>query len=48
VGEGLTAELLANGPKLCRFAGKPFIPVEFSDGAYRFGHAQYRLPILVG
>lgn len=42
VGEDLVAELLKWGPKLCRFEGKPFIPVEFSDGAYRFGHAQIR------
>lgn len=42
VGDDLVAELLESGPKLCRFEGKPFIPVEFSDGAYRFGHAQIR------
>jgi hypothetical protein len=42
VGEDLVAELLTSGPKVCRFAGRPFIPVEFSDGAYRFGHAQIR------
>jgi hypothetical protein len=42
VGDELVADLLKNGPKLCRFEGRPFIPVEFSDGAYRFGHAQVR------
>jgi len=42
VGEDLVAELLGSGPKICRFEGRPFIPVEFSDGAYRFGHAQIR------
>ena len=42
VGEDLVAELLEDGPKLCRFEGRAFIPVEFSDGAYRFGHAQIR------
>jgi hypothetical protein len=42
VGEELTRELLELGPKICRFAGRPFIPVEFSDAAYRFGHAQVR------
>ena len=38
--EDLVRNLIENGPKLCRFEGRPFIPVEFSDGAYRFGHAQ--------
>jgi hypothetical protein len=42
VGEDLVPELFETGPKVCRFTGKPFIPVEFSDGAYRFGHAQIR------
>src|SRR6516162_676388 len=40
VGGDLVRDLIENGPKLCRFEGCPFIPVEFSDGAYRFGHAQ--------
>jgi hypothetical protein len=42
VGGELVRELLESGPKLCRFERRPFIPVEFSDGAYRFGHAQIR------
>jgi hypothetical protein len=42
VGEELVAELWNAEPKLCCFSGQPFIPVEFSDGAYRFGHAQIR------
>jgi hypothetical protein len=42
VGDDLVAELLESGSKLCRFEGRPFIPVEFSDGAYRYGHAQIR------
>ncbi|MBV9180078.1 MAG: peroxidase [Acidobacteria bacterium] len=42
VGSDLVEELLASGAKLCRFGKRPFIPVEFSDGAYRFGHAQIR------
>jgi len=42
VGSDLLDELLQSGSKLCRFEGSPFIPVEFSDGAYRFGHAQIR------
>lgn len=42
VGDDLVSELLESGPRLCRFEGHPYIPVEFSDGAYRFGHAQIR------
>jgi hypothetical protein len=42
VGDTLVRDLIDNGPQLCRFEGRPFIPVEFSDGAYRFGHAQIR------
>ena len=42
VGDDLVNELLESGAKLFRFGGRPFIPVEFSDGAYRFGHAQIR------
>jgi len=42
VGNELVGELFESGPKLCRFEGRPYIPVEFSDGAYRFGHAQIR------
>jgi hypothetical protein len=42
VGNKLIDELLESGPKVCLFSGKAFIPVEFSDGAYRFGHAQIR------
>ncbi len=42
VGAKLVDELLESGSKLCHFEGEPFIPVEFSDGAYRFGHAQIR------
>lgn len=42
VGEDLVNELLESGARLFRFGGRPFIPVEFSDGAYRFGHAQIR------
>src|SRR6516225_8310568 len=42
VGNELIREIIESGSKLCRFSGKAFIPVEFSDGAYRFGHAQIR------
>ena len=39
-GDAVVDDILANGTQLCRFGTRPFIPVEFSDGAYRFGHAQ--------
>ena len=42
VGEELMADIAQNGPRVCMFATRPFIPVEFSDGAFRFGHAQVR------
>ena len=40
VGRELMDDILESGTRICDFEGKPFIPVEFSDGAYRFGHAQ--------
>ena len=42
VGAELTAELLASGPQLYRLDGDPYIPFEFADAAYRYGHAQVR------
>jgi Animal haem peroxidase len=42
VGEDLMSEIQESGAKICRFERRPFIPVEFSDAAYRFGHAQIR------
>jgi hypothetical protein len=42
VGDELLADLEANGPRVCRFGSRAFIPVEFSDGAFRFGHSQIR------
>lgn len=42
VGNDMVRELLESGTEVCRFEGRPYIPVEFSDGAYRFGHAQIR------
>ena len=41
-GAELMAELIQAGTRICRFEGRPFIPIEFSDAAYRFGHAQVR------
>src|SRR5207249_3627682 len=42
IGAQLTAELLATGPQLYRIDGDPFIPFEFADAAYRYGHSQIR------
>ena len=42
VGRGLVDELLAGGTRYYRPTGGPFIPVEFADGAYRYGHSQIR------
>jgi hypothetical protein len=42
IGAQLTAELLDRGPQLYRIDGEPYIPFEFADAAYRYGHAQIR------
>ena len=42
IGAQLTAELLDGGPQLYRLDGDPYIPFEFADAAYRYGHAQIR------
>ena len=42
VGRELVDELLAGGTRHYRPTGSPFIPVEFADGAYRYGHSQIR------
>jgi len=42
IGEQLTADLLDGGPKLYRVDGDPYIPFEFADAAYRYGHSQIR------
>lgn len=43
IGAPLTAELLEDGPLLYRVdAEHPYIPLEFADAAYRYGHAQIR------
>jgi hypothetical protein len=42
VGPALVEELLADGPRYYRPPGDPFIPVEFADAAYRYGHSQIR------
>ena len=42
VGDALMNDLLENGPRFYRFVEEPFIPAEFADAAYRFGHSQIR------
>jgi hypothetical protein len=42
IGAQLTAELLQEGPQLYRVDGEPYIPFEFADAAYRYGHSQIR------
>jgi hypothetical protein len=42
VGEAMTTSVLRDGPRLYRPTGEPFIPVEFADAAYRYGHSQIK------
>jgi Animal haem peroxidase len=42
VGPELLAELLAEGPRWYRPQGPTYIPLEFADAAYRYGHSQIR------
>jgi heme peroxidase len=42
VGEELVATLLRDGPRFYRPDGRPYIPLEFADAAYRYGHSQIR------
>jgi Animal haem peroxidase len=42
VGPELMADLLDNGPRFYQPDGEPFIPVEFADAAFRYGHSQIR------
>jgi hypothetical protein len=41
-GSALVNAVLACGPRFYRPEGAPFIPVEFADAAYRYGHSQIR------
>jgi hypothetical protein len=41
-GSELVNTILAGGRRFYRPEGAPFIPVEFADGAYRYGHSQVR------
>ena len=42
VGEELMQDILSNGLKFYSYKNGPYIPVEFADAAYRFGHSQVR------
>jgi len=42
VGETLMRDLLTNGPQFYTYDDYPYIPVEYADAAYRFGHSQIR------
>jgi Animal haem peroxidase len=42
VGGQLVDDVLSNGPRHFRWRNHPYIPVEFSVAAYRFGHSQVR------
>jgi hypothetical protein len=47
IGAPLTDELLDHGPRYFSDDGEPFIPFEFADAAYRYGHSQIRHRYLV-
>ena len=42
VGSDLVDELVATGARFYRADPTPFIPLEFADAAYRYGHSQIR------
>jgi hypothetical protein len=42
IGEDLIRELLEEGPRFFTVEGEPYIPFEFADAAYRYGHSQIR------
>jgi hypothetical protein len=42
VGADVVDDVLTNGPAHFRWRNHPYIPVEFSVAAYRFGHSQVR------
>ena len=42
IGRDLVDEILRDGPRYYHPGTRPFIPVEFSVAAYRFGHSQVR------
>jgi hypothetical protein len=42
VGNAMTASVLQDGLRFYHLTGDPFIPVEFADAAYRYGHSQIK------
>jgi hypothetical protein len=48
VGARLAGELLEQGPLHFTTDGEPFIPFEFADAAYRYGHSQIRHRYAIG
>jgi hypothetical protein len=42
VGEELTTELAEQGPRYYALDSEPYIPFEFADAAFRYGHSQIR------
>ncbi len=42
VGDALVEDILTNGLKFYSYADHVYIPVEFADAAYRYGHSQVR------
>ena len=42
IGEGMTNELLTDGARFFRPEHETFIPLEFADAAFRYGHSQIR------
>jgi hypothetical protein len=42
VGADLVADVLTHGPHFYRPQGQPYIPLEFADAAFRYGHSQIR------
>jgi hypothetical protein len=42
ISQSLVDDILTNGRKFYKWRNAPFIPVEFSVSAYRFGHSQVR------
>jgi len=42
VGQTMVNDVLSQGPRFYRWEERPFIPIEFSDAAYRYGHSQIR------
>jgi hypothetical protein len=41
-GSEIVTDVLHSGPRFYRYQDEPFIPVEFADAAYRYGHSQIR------